>query len=245
VVGCSSYGGTPAGPDMVDVRSSFKVVQGSGDIAPFVARFRALLGDPVNGNQTGEQPSGRREINWDGVPAGLTNANTFPALFFRSRGANYGGPGTGFRVSDNDFVDLDPSYASQFAPFSGARTFMPIGSAEMEVRFTVAGSSTSAAVTGFGIVFSDVDRQGSASIKLFDAAGRSLGQYQAPVRSDAVGLSFIGVAFDSAIVARVVITSGQAAIDAGVEDLTDGGNRDLVVTDDFLYGEPRALTTGL
>jgi hypothetical protein len=120
---------------------------------------------------------------------------------------------------------------------------MPIGSAEMEVRFTVAGSSTSAAVTGFGIVFSDVDRQGSASIKLFDAAGRSLGQYQAPVRSDAVGLSFIGVAFDSAIVARVVITSGQAA--AGVEDRTDGGNRDLVVTDDFLYGEPRALTTGL
>jgi hypothetical protein len=71
--------------------------------------------------------------------------------------------------------------------------------------------------------------------------GRSLGQYHAPVRSDATGLSFVGVAFDAAIVAKVVITSGQAAIDAGLEDLTDGGNRDLVVTDDFIYGEPQAL----
>ena len=114
----------------------------------------------------------------------------------------------------------------------------------MELRFTVAGSTTPAAVTGFGVVFSDVDRQGSASIKMFDAAGRSLGQYHAPIRSDAAGLSFIGVAFDSAIVARVVITAGQAAIDAGLEDLTDGGTRDLVVTDDFLYGEPQALPTG-
>ena len=242
--GCSSYDGSTAGPDLADVRSSFKVVQGSGDIAPVVAQFRALLGDPLNGVLAGQQAAGRREINWDGVPAAVTNVNTFPALFFQGRGASYGGPGTGFRVSDNDFADLNKAYATQFAPFSGAKTFMPTGSPEMELRFTVAGSTTPAAVTGFGIVFSDVDRQGSASIKMFDAAGRSLGQYHAPIRSDAAGLSFIGVAFDSAIVARVVITAGQAAIDAGLEDLTDGGNRDLVVTDDFLYGEPQALPTG-
>src|SRR6185503_6796635 len=121
------------------VRSSFKVVQGSGDIAPVVARFRALLGDPLNGGQAGQQAAGRREINWDGVPAAVTNVNTFPALFFQGRGASYGGPGTGFRVSDNDFADLNKSYATQFAPFSGAKTFMPTGSPEMELRFTVAG----------------------------------------------------------------------------------------------------------
>jgi hypothetical protein len=111
----------------------------------------------------------------------------------------------------------------------------------MDVLFTVAGTATPAAVTGFGVVFSDVDRHGSASIKLFDAKGRSLGQYQAPVRSDEAGLSFIGVKFDQAIVAKVVISSGQAPIDAGLEDVSDGGNRDLVVMDDFLYGEPKAL----
>ena len=254
LVGCGDYGGDLAGPIVDDtvgtvlgrapsgnVRSSFRVVRGSGDITATVTQFRGLLGDPSNGAQAGQQPAGRREITWDGVPAALTNVNTFPALFFNNRGANFSGPGTGFRNSDNDFSDLNPNYAAQFEPFSKPKTFMPIGSSEMEVLFTVAGSTTPAAVTGFGIVFSDVDRQGSASIKLFDAVGRSLGQYHAPVRSDATGLSFVGVIFDAAIVAKVVITSGQAAIDAGLEDLTDGGNRDLVVTDDFLYGEPQAL----
>jgi hypothetical protein len=252
--GCGDYGDDIAGPDgeitegtvlgrapSGDVRATFQVVRGSGDIAPVVTQFRGLLGDPSNGATGGQQPAGRREINWDGAPAAVTNVNTFPALFFNNRGANFGGPGTGFRLSDNDFADLNPAYGVQFEAFSKAKTFMPTGSAEMEVLFTVAGSTTPAAVTGFGIVFSDVDRQGSASIKLFDAAGRSLGQYQAPIRSDDTGLSFVGIVYDAAIVARVVITSGQAAIDAGLEDLTDGGNRDLVVTDDFLYGEPQAL----
>jgi hypothetical protein len=253
-VGCGDYGNNVAGPAVGDrqgtytgrgpsgdVRSTFQIVRGSGDITSAVVQFRGLLGDPLNGVKAGEQPSGRREINWDGVPDTLTNVNTFPAGFFNARGANFGGPGTGFRNSDNDFSDLNPAYGAQFEAFSKPKTFMPVGSPEMEVLFTVAGSTTPAAVTGFGIVFSDVDRNGSASIKLFDAKGRSLGQYHAPVRSDATGLSFIGVVFDQAIVAKVVITSGQAAIDAGLEDVTDGGNRDLVVTDDFLYGEPKAL----
>jgi hypothetical protein len=252
--GCGDYGSGVTGPGpgdtsggylgrapSGDVRSSFQVVRGTGDITATVTQFRGLLGDPLNGVQAGQQPAGRREINWDGVPAALTNVNTFPGNFFNARGANFSGPGTGFRNSDNDFSDLNPAYGVQFEAFSKPKTFMPIGSPEMDVLFTVAGSNTPAAVTGFGIVFSDVDRQGAASIKLFDAAGRSLGQYHAPVRSDAAGLSFVGVVFDAAIVAKVVITSGQAAIDAGLQDLTDGGNRDLVVTDDFLYGEPQAL----
>lgn len=252
--GCGESGGNLAGPEQGDtpgtvlgrapagdVRSSFQLVSGAGDITPLVAQFRGLLGEPANGATAGQQPSGRREITWDGVPEALTNVNTFPALFFNNRGANFSGPGTGFRNSDNDFSDLNPDYAAQFESFSRPKTFMPTGSAEMEIAFTVAGSTTPAAVTGFGIVFSDVDRQGAASIKLFDAAGRSLGQFHAPVRSDAAGLSFVGVVFDAAIVARVAITSGQAAIDAGLQDLTDGGNRDLVVTDDFIYGEPQAL----
>ncbi|HET8625244.1 MAG TPA: hypothetical protein VFM14_16915 [Gemmatimonadales bacterium] len=252
--GCGDYGGDLAGPDAEDsigtllgrspngdVRSTFKVVRGTGDITPTVAQFRALLGEPSNGAAMGQQPSGRREISWDGVPPAFTNVNTFPALFFNNRGANFGGPGNGFRNSDNDFADLNPSYAAQFESFSKPKTFMPVGSSEMEVLFTVAGFDTPAAVTGFGIVFSDVDRQGAASIKLFDAAGRSLGRYHPPVRSDANGLSFLGVVFDAAVVRKVVITSGQAAIDAGLQDLSDGGNRDLVVTDDFIYGEPQAL----
>ena len=253
LAGCGDYGSNMAGPQSEDagtvtgslsrgdIRSSFKVVRGTGDITAAVAEFRGLLGDPLNAVKAGDQGLGRREINWDGVPAAFTNVNTFPANFFNARGANFGGPGTGFRNSDNDFSDLNPAYGAQFEAFSKPKTFAPVGSPEMEVLFTVAGSLTPAAVTGFGIVFSDVDREGSTSIKLFDAEGRSLGQYHPPVRSDAAGLSFVGVVFDEAIVAKVVINAGQAAINAGLEDVTDGGNRDLVVTDDFLYGEPHAI----
>jgi hypothetical protein len=76
-------------------------------------------------------------------------------------------------------------------------------------------------------VYSDVERQGAASINLFDAEGRSLGQYHAPVRSDPAGFSFVGVVFEAPIVAQVEITSGQPALGAGVQDLSDGGNLDL------------------
>ena len=118
---------------------------------------------------------------------------------------------------------------------------MPIGSASLTTTFRVPGTETPAATRGFGIVFSDVEREGAASIKLFDAAGRSLGQYHAPIRSDPAGFSFVGVVFESSIVAEVRITAGQRALGADVQDLSDGGNLDLVVTDDFLFAEPQAL----
>jgi hypothetical protein len=233
-------GQSPSG----EVRSSFRVTKGTGDITATVLQFRDSLGQPANGGTAGQQPGGRREINWDGVPAAFDNNNTFPGDFFNTNvkaGAVITTTGSGFRNSSNDFADLNPAYGAQFEPFSKPKTFMAIGSAEMDLAFRVAGSATPAAVKGFGIVFSDVDRVGSASIKLFDAKGRSLGRYFAPARSDATGLSFVGVVFDDPIIARVTIASGQAAIDAGLQDVTDGGNRDLVVTDNFLYSEPQAL----
>ena len=224
-----------------EVQSTFKVIKGSGDITATVAQFRDALGQPANGFTPGQQASGRREINWDGVPAALDNNNNFPGDFFRKAGAIIVSAGTGLRNSSNNFADLNAAYAAQFQPFSKPKLFAPIGSPLMDLTFRVAGTDTPAAVTGVGIVFSDVDRDGSASIKLFDAKGRNLGRYFAPARSDATGLSFVGVVFDAAIVARVTIAAGEASIDAGLQDLSDGGLRDLVVTDNFLYGEPRAL----
>lgn len=222
-------------------RSRFQVVTASGELTNALTEFRALLGDPVNGANPGPLDRGRREIKWDGVKPELTNTDALPADNFRANGLLYVDLGTGLRVSDNDFSDIDPSYAAQFNAFSGAKTFAPIGNENSDVTFVIPGSDTPAAVTGFGVVFSDVDRVGSASIKLFTADGHSLGQYHAPVRSDANGHSFVGVVFNDPIVASVVISSGQAPLARGVLDVSDGGNRDLVVFDDLLFGEPQGL----
>jgi hypothetical protein len=51
----------------------------------------------------------------------------------------------------------------------------------------------------------------------------------------------VGVKYDVPIVARVKITCGNAALGAGVNDLTDGGLSDLVVIDNVIYGEPDAF----
>jgi hypothetical protein len=247
LAGCDSdqVGGPVDRPDQVAKlaapRARFQVVKASGDLPGAVTEFRALLGEPSNGINPGPLANGRREIRWDAAPPELTNNDAFPAEAFRPNGLIYDNLGTGLRVSDNDFVDIDPTYAAQFNSFSAPKTFAPIGNENSEVTFVVPGSDIRAGVTGFGVVFSDVDRVGAASIKLFTADGKSLGQYHAPVRSDANGHSFVGVVFEDPIVARVVISSGQAPLAAGVHDLSDGGNRDLVVFDDLLFGEPQAF----
>src|SRR5258707_991085 len=44
--------------------------------------FRAALGGGRIPPTTAPAASGRREINWDGVPAAVTNVDNFPATFF-------------------------------------------------------------------------------------------------------------------------------------------------------------------
>jgi hypothetical protein len=237
---------TPAGPAISAVagRSDFRVFTATGEIAATLAEFRTALGDPANGGTAGPLGGGRREIKWDGVPANQINVNTFPGDFFNTSvkaGAIFSTDGIGFQNSNRDFSDINPDYADEFNAFSLPVTFMPIGSEALNVSFRIPGAQTPAATRGFGVVFSDVERQGAASIKLFDAEGRSLGQYHAPIRSDPAGFSFVGVVFVSPIVAQVRITSGQRALGDGVQDLSDGGNLDLAVMDDYLYAEPQAI----
>jgi hypothetical protein len=109
----------------------------------------------------------------------------------------------------------------------------------MDVRFVVAGSDTPALTTGFGAVFSDVDRPHSASMAYYDAAGRLLDRVKVP-HSRRGGLAFAGLVFDEPVVARVRITAGTQPVDAAGADRSVRGRADLVVLDDFLYGEPHA-----
>jgi len=226
------------------------VISGSGDITGVVNQCRTALGNPNNGATVGEQPSGRREINWDGVPNSFSAPNNLPADFFNvnsPRGVVFSTPGSGVQVSANagvapiEFDNINATYSAQFNTFSPQRLFTALGSNITDVNFFVAGLATPATVTGFGAVFSDIDVPNSASIQFF-AGGASLGTFFAPVRTDSTGLSFLCVTFNAGERAsRVQITSGQGALGAGVNDISDGGTLDLVVMDDFLYSEPKDL----
>jgi hypothetical protein len=117
--------------------------------------------------------------------------------------------------------------------------FAPVGSNQFDQVFQVAGLPNPAVVNGFGIVLSDVDVADKTTIELFARDGTSLGTFTSPVRTDETGLTFIGVTFDEAIIARVRVTLGTGALGAGVDDISAGGTLDLVVLDNLIYGEPR------
>jgi hypothetical protein len=237
----------------------FVIFQAAGptaaSIQSTVDAYRLALGDPNNGNLPG-QLSGRREINWDG--GSTTNLNTVVAGstftgFQATRGALFTTPGTGFvqapaaadpvQFPPGGLAGLfnNPTYANIFTPFSDSRLFSAIGSNITDVTFFVPGGSNEpATVTGFGAVFTDVDKRGKgnagARIEYFDADGDLLFSRIVPALPGDGSLSFLGIVFDDARIARVRITSGNVA--PGTDD---GGRRDVVMMDDFLYSEPQAL----
>ncbi|MBC7850549.1 MAG: hypothetical protein H7Y31_12485 [Chitinophagaceae bacterium] len=225
-----------------------KIAGDSAGILGSVNQFRLILGDSVN--LTPNKTSGRREINWDGVPADLSNNSLFPVDFFnntdpngpagRKRGLAYVNPGPGFRVDTSAFADIEPSYANQFTTFSRRRLFSPVATNVTEINFKIAGTNTDAFVKGFGLIFVDVDDANSTSIEFFNG-NKSLGVFKVPVSGGPKRFSFLGVSFKNEKVTRVKITAGNAALAAGTKDITDGGTKDIVVMDDFFYDEPKTL----
>jgi hypothetical protein len=222
------------------------VVAASGDLTSALAQFRSILGDSLNG--TPNKTSGRREINWDGVPAAITNKDGFPFDFFnstdsaasnaRKKGLVYKNTGTSFRVDSSGFASIDASYATEFAAFSPKKAFAYIGNNVTDVSFKVPGTSTDAYIKGFGIIFSDVDDAAGTTLEFF-AGNKSLGVFKAPVRGSN-SFSFLGVFFPQEKLTLVRITAGNGLLAAGVKDISAGGTKDLVVYDDLFYNEPLA-----
>jgi hypothetical protein len=224
------------------------VVEGSGDVTALIEEYRELLG-PDNGGEPGRNSSGRREIDWDAVPDEFAAPNALPSDFFnapnapRARGAVLKTPGDHVAVSadaDNPtsaavrFADINPTYADAFSTFSDERLFSPVGSNVANIRFYVPGTSTRAAVRGFGAVYTDVDREETAAFEFFDTKGKRLGTYAVPVSED--GHSFLGVAFPKAIVGRVRIVYGTSELGPD-----DNAQYDVAVMDNFVFGEPQPV----
>jgi hypothetical protein len=220
-----------------------QLITASGDISAAVTQFRTLLGDPRNGGNVPPATSGRREINWDGVPSSLDNRNgAFPSDFFNVNvplGASMNASTQGFRNDSSRFRDLDAENPGQFETFSAPKLFAPVAVNAFGVRFFVPGTPTLALVRGFGAVFSDVDLPDHTRIEFYNAADEMILSVPVPPRTDSSSLSFAGAYFPEAVVARVRLTLGTAAVTVNARDLSVGGDEDLVVVDDLLYTEPQ------
>jgi hypothetical protein len=225
-----------------------------------VDAYRAALGDPNNMNNPGPLADGRREINWDGggPPVDATTPPVTPfEVFLNTRGARFttlgiglsqappaGGPQGGLEGLFNN-----PTYGATFATFSPLRLFTPVGSNLTEASFFVPGTNgaTPATVRGFGAVFTDVDepdgvgsrmrranpRGASTLMEYFDRDGNLIFSSFVPASPGDASLSFFGILFDDARIARVRITTGDVA--PGPDD----GEVDIVMMDDFFYSEPQ------
>jgi len=225
-----------------------------------VDAYRAALGDPNNGNTAGPLASGRREINWDGGGSDTTTAPVTPFnVFLNTRGGQFTTPGTGLSQAPPSggpqgglaVLFNNPTYGTIFSTFSPLRLFTPVGSNITEALFFIPGTNGGepAAVSGFGAVFAGVDqpdgsgpgqrhgnRKASTLLEYFGADGTLLFSSFVPASPEDGSLSFFGIVFDDARIARVRITAGN---------VTPGPNNDqkhdIVMMDDFIYGEPQPL----
>jgi len=226
-----------------------------------VDEFRAALGAPNNGNTPGPLASGRREINWDG--GGANDTTTAPItpfnVFLNTRGGQFTTPGIGLSQAppsggpQGGLAGLfnNPTYGTTFVAFSALRLFTPVGSNITDAAFFVPGTSggAPALVSGFGVVFTDVDqpdgsgpgkkrgnRGASTLIEYFGADNKVLFSSFVPASPGDASLSFFGIAFDEPLIARVRIRTGDTAPGAD-----DDEKHDIVMMDDFIYGEPQPL----
>ena len=211
-------------------------------ITPARDAYRADLGGGTTAGQNGSFDGVRREINWDGVPEAQSSPNSFKPDFFNTnspRGAVFETPGSGFQVSSNaapqNFANINPSYSTLFKPFSPQKLFTPIGSNVTDVKFFVPGTTTPASVSGFGSVFEDVNKDDATSITYYDESGKQVDRIASPTAPG--GLSFVGASFnDGTRISRVRIVTGNTTVGPD-----DSPSADVVVMDDFLYGEPQEI----
>jgi hypothetical protein len=171
-----------------------------------------------------------------------------------TQGPPSGGPQGGLAALFNN-----PTYAAIFSTFSPSRLFTPVGSNITEALFFIPGMNPSvtpgsnpsapATVRGFGAVFTDVDqpdgsgpgqkkgnRGASTLMEYFDQGGRLIFSSFVPASPGNGSLSFFGIVFEDARIARVRITAGDTA-----PGPNDDAKNDIVVMDDFIYGEPQPL----
>lgn len=190
------------------------------------------------------------QIDWDNpnVPFHL------PGDFFNkevTRGLIMSTSGGQFRVSnpqhprDDRFDSILPrSVSEQFVRFSHPRLFSPLHSNVFTGFFRIPGNNKQASVSGFGAIFVDVDAVDESFIEYFDKQGCLIDRVF--VRPRNRGLSFVGLTVLGnhgliPAIHRIRVTLGTISLQDFADQYTPGNSPgDVVVMDDFIYGEPQS-----
>jgi hypothetical protein len=211
-----------------------------------VDSFRSQLG--ANNGVGAASNSGRREVNWDAIPASALDP--FPSDFFVTtspRGVRFTTPGDRMAVSGDPgtesfkFANITAQQWGllEFGFFSPSKMFATIGSVVTDVTFRVPGTHTPATVNAFGVVMVDVDVANATKLEFYDHQDNLiLTRFVVPAGVVSEGLSFVGVRFNNGQrIGRVRIFAGTHPIDTPFQDPPPDG----VGIDDVIYSEPVAL----
>jgi len=222
------------------------IVSDSGEtpdsISATVDHFTTLLEQSDESNSTRKF----RRITWDRTPEEFSAPNRLPSNFFLRTGLSLLNPVGGFMVSAGDqssssgnatalrFGNLNPDYEQLFSNFSAQKLFTPLDSTITVADFVVPSSGKKASITGFGVVFTNVQLLGSATVQVFDDSCQNVGTFVAPIGN----LSFVGVFLTSSKISRVILTSGTTPLGRNTIDDLDN-NINVVAMDDFFFSEPK------
>jgi hypothetical protein len=228
--------------------------------ATALAAFEAAIGGANNGGGGGPQATGFRTINWDGVGLGATDGAFtnqvitpnhtvgIPVDRFEARGTIFEEI---YAVTDTSFTTENPGLQPpvQFPPFSGNKIFAMFNDNTIGLSFVLPGSTTPAAVRGFGAIFLDVEKANTSKIE-FSSGSSDLGDFFVPAGASGQA-EFLGVLFDTPVVTSAELTVGDGTlfsvhggtVTSGPPDLSIGGTVDQAATDDFAFSEPVAVAT--
>ena len=232
------------------------------DPATALANFEAAIGGSKN-TAAAPQTSGFRTVTWDGVKVdgtdavaganstiGITAGHTvgIPLNRFQNQGLFFGAI---YAVSNDGFVDVNPSVSNLFPAFSSPNIFAMFNDNGIDFKFVAPASPftppVSAAARGFGAIFLNVQQPGT-TIQYFHGS-TLLDTLDVPTNSTAGAAVFAGELFNSPIVTNVLLTLGQGVIfkfdgTTATAGAANSPTNNLVATDDFVYPEPQPADNG-
>jgi hypothetical protein len=183
-------------------------------------------------------PGTRFNINWDAVPFnGQAITRTIAPNFFAARQIllDTDPLSPNLLVSNDNFADRRATYAANFPTFSPKVNFKYTEDDGQKNVFLLADRQTPALTSAFGAIFTDVEKDSTSGLVFLDQFGNELGRFYVPAGANGQN-QFLGVIFSRPVVARVDVLMGERGDEFGaIDDVSNGGAADLVVTDDFVF----------